>query len=363
MTQIVVGSFPYRPGFNPYQKLVTGAIEEAGLTVVRIPPKKWFPLQKAFAVDCDILHLDWPHDWYQGRNGLTRFLKRAMYLQALRKKKDSIGKTKLVWTAHNLVAHDTHNRDFEHRMIQALIDQCDGIMVLSEASRQQLQQTYHVPKTTSVKTVYHGHYIDCYPNEIDRSISREQLNIGSEEQVFLSVGSIKPYKGHLELIKVFSEIATPNQRLILAGSARQPALNSLIQDATDKAVAASGCKIDLNLQLVQDDQLQTYFNAADVCVLPFRQILNSGSLLMAMSFGVPVIAPAAGSIPEVAFPEFRCLYNPEDSQGLRNSILEMKGRLCSVNRRGLHIAATRDKFSWTNVGQELKSWYSELMAK
>ena len=139
---ISIGSFPYKPGFNPYQRLITGAIEDAGADVVRIPPVKWFPLQKAFATECDILHLDWPHDWYNGKNALTRFLKKQMYLGALRNKKKTIGRTKLVWTAHNLVSHDSGGSGHEHKMIQALIDQCDGIMVMSEASRALLEQTY-----------------------------------------------------------------------------------------------------------------------------------------------------------------------------------------------------------------------------
>ena len=361
MQPIVVGSFPYKPGFNPYQKLITGAMEAAELSVIRIPPEKWFPLQKAFSIDCDILHLDWPHDWYSGKNAVTRFLKRTMYLRGLSRKTRSIGNTKLVWTAHNLVAHDSGDAGDEHRMIQALIDQCDGVMVMSEASRELLQQSYQLPNRTKVETVYHGHYIDCYPNDMSRIEARKHLDVPDGDQVFLSVGSIRPYKGHLKLIRDFGEVAKPNQRLIIAGGSSNNDYLEMIQSEADKQVAATGCKIDTHLGIVPDQELQIFFNAADICVLPFEHVLNSGSLLMAMSFGIPVLAPSVGSIPEVAIPDFSHLYEPTTGEGLRNGLVEISKLQFSQADRQQHLDTTREKYSWTRAGIQLATWYQKLV--
>ena len=360
---IVVGSFPYYPSYNPYQSLITGAIESAGLKVVRIPPEKWFPLDKAFATDCDILHLDWPHDWYGGKNAITRFLKRWMYLRALRQKKKLIGNTKLVWTAHNLVAHDSGESDDEHQMIQALINQCDGIMVMSEASRNLLQKIYQLPKNTLVETIYHGHYIDCYPNEITPADARNRLGIPEGDQVFLSVGTIRPYKGHLKLIENFGEIAKPNQRLIIAGISRNKDYLTLIQTKVESQMAKSGCKIDTHLDLVPDQELQVFFNAADICVLPFENVLNSGSLLMAMSFGIPVLAPSVGSIPEVAISDYSYLYDATSEKGLRNGLVKISEMEFSRRDRDQHLAMTKEKYSWTKTGLQLTNWYRQLIAR
>ena len=363
MKPLVVGSFPYKPGFNPYQKLITGAMEEAGMSVVRIPPEKWFPLQKAFATNCDILHLDWPHDWYSGKNAVTRFLKRTMYLRGLKQKTRSIGSTKLVWTAHNLTAHDSGNAGEEQRMIQALIDQCDGIMVMSEASRDLLQQIYQVPQDALIETVYHGHYIDCYPNEISQVDARGKLGVPEGEQVFLSVGSIRPYKGHLKLIQNFGEVAKPNQRLIIAGGSNNKDYLAMIRSEADNQMTATGCKIDTHLRIVPDQELQVFFNAADICVLPFEHVLNSGSLLMAMSFGIPVLAPAVGSIPEVAISNFSHLYDPKIEDGLKNGLVKISKKQFSQADRTQHLETTKQNYSWTRTGVQLADWYQKIIQR
>ena len=133
-----VGYFPFKPGGNPYQTLFANAIEHAGHSVLKIPPSKWFPLQKASFAKVDLLQLDWPHDWYRGKSAFTRFLKQLMYVDGLRK----IKKIPVVWTAHNLVAHDSENIAFEQAMIQKLIDVTDGIIVMSERAKKQLEGMY-----------------------------------------------------------------------------------------------------------------------------------------------------------------------------------------------------------------------------
>jgi beta-1,4-mannosyltransferase len=357
--KLTVGSFPYAPGFNPYQRLFTEALESAGLNVIRIPPEKWFPIQKAFAVNCDLLHFDWPHDWYAGRNFATKTLKRWMYLSGLRKKSSA----KLVWTVHNLVAHDCPDPRYEIRMIQALVDRCDGLMVMSEVARQKVRAQYQV-HDTPIQVVKHGHYIDCYPNVVSREAARNALGIPPDEQVFLALGSIRRYKGHLELVKRFCESATGNQRLIIAGVARNKAFAAELRSLADELAQAASCKIDLHLQMIADDRLQYFFNASDICILPFQKVLNSGSLLLAMSFGLPVVAPAIGSIPEIAHPNWSVLYDPSDEQALGRALAESALKNPINQRQQIRsevLEFARAHYAWETVGQNLRDWYLQLL--
>jgi glycosyltransferase involved in cell wall biosynthesis len=61
-------------------------------------------------------------------------------------------------------------------------------------------------------------------------------------------------------------------------------------------------------------------NAADVFILPYRDILNSGSVHLGISFGLPIVAPQLGCIPEVLAPENEFLYDPAESDGLIKAI-------------------------------------------
>ena len=372
---INIGSFPYNPGFNPYQRLATEAIEDAGANVQRIAPVKWFPVQHAFATpDCDLLHFDWPHDWYSGRNLVTRVMKRAMYTRGLKTQSEK----KLVWTAHNLVAHDAQDLNKEAQMLQRLISRCDGIVVMSDASERELRRLYDVPKSTLVQKAPHGHYIDCYRNEIAPAQARAKMGIEANSQVFLSVGAIRRYKGHLSLIRTFGAIATPGQRLIIAGNTNDSVYRrQLHEEVARQSSINPNCQVDLHLRMIPDDELQVLFNASDICVLPFANILNSGSLLMAMSFGMPVVASNLGSIPEVAIAESSVLFSPDPHDTdhdnhhdakhnpLANALIEAAKKFDRGDRGALRkslIDRVREEYAWSHFGKSAVSLYETLLS-
>lgn len=358
-SNLTVGSFPYLPGFNPYQKLFTDAIEQAGMQVVRIPPKKWFPLQQTNSIPCDVLHFDWPHDWYSGRTIISQQLKKWMYLSGLKSLKHRV-----VWTAHNLVAHNAHDLNYERRMIQALINSCHGIMAFSNSAKQQLLNAYQIPSSTEIRTIYHGHYADCYPNESSRDESRRKLHVERDQILFVSVGSVKPYKGLEKLIESFGRQAANDVKWIIAGSAPKSNFGQKIAALVDQA-KQKGHQIEFHNRLVPDDELQVYFNAADACVLPFENVLNSGSLLLAMSFGCPVVAPAMGSIPEVVNPEWSFLYDPTSQDSLIQAMTQAAEKTtgeCPDHARQQQISYVRQKYSWEQVGKDLGNWYRQLCA-
>ena len=163
----------YNPGFNPYQRLFAGALEAAGVDVLRVPPRKLFPLRQLGFRSADVIHLDWPHDLYTGRNALSTSLKRLMYADGIRLLKSQ----RLVWTAHNLIAHDAADPELERRMMQRLVEVCDGIVVMSRAAENELRTTFRVPERCLVRVIPHGHYIDVYPNTITREVARARLGL------------------------------------------------------------------------------------------------------------------------------------------------------------------------------------------
>ncbi|PAY19339.1 hypothetical protein CKO51_12060 [Rhodopirellula sp. SM50] len=373
---ITVGSFAYAPGFNPYQRLFTNALEEAGVNVLRIPPAKWWPLTKACRRPVDILHLDWHYDWYRGKNWLTRELKRVMYHHGLAQ----FRRLPVVWTAHNLAAHDvdlgrSSAANDDHRMTQALIKRCQGIMVMSGASERLLRERYTLPKSIRVAKVPHGHYIDAYPNVVSHSQSRKKLGLTDAANVFLSLGSLRPYKGHRELIAAFGQIATADDHLLIAGKS----LDSSYLDSLTGWIASQPTsvrdRIELHVGEIADESLQDYFAAADIAVLPFSDILNSGSLLLALSFGLPVVAPSIGSIPEVAIKEYHQGYSPQDSGGLQRALTNARLRFgnCGqireerIDRRRARSQAiideTRKRYSWKSSAAKLVEFYQELLAQ
>jgi glycosyltransferase involved in cell wall biosynthesis len=356
MRPLTVGYFPYNPGANPYQRLFAEALESAGVVVQRIPPRKLFPLQHAAAQDVDLLQLDWPHDWYQGRNLWTRQVKRWMYRDGLRR----LRRVPVVWTAHNLHAHDAANEVDEHRMIQALIDVCSGIIVLSNASAELLRTEYRVSPQTRVQGVHHGHYMDCYPNTVSREKARRFLGLPDEARVVLSLGRLQPYKGLEDLVDAFCSVAKDGDVLLLAGKSVSEDYTVRLR-ALGTARARPGIRVEVSGELVEGDELQIYFNACDLVALPFRKVLNSGSLLLAMSFGCPVVAPRMGSIPEVACPAGWFGYDPNDALGLHGALSQALAWPDLRAARRAVRAFTAARYDWGAVGKTSRALYDAIV--
>ncbi len=351
-----IGIFPYKPSWNPYQELFSGALEAAGLIVTRIPPRKWFPLQYALSRPLDILHLDWPHDFYNGRTPLRRVLKQAMYLHGLRTAKER----RLVWTAHNLIGHDAVDADYEKRMVQRLVDVCSGIVCLSAAAETALRDAYRVSAATVVKVIPHGHYIDVYPNAMTRREARERLGIGDDSRVVLSLGRIMPYKGLEDLIAAFGAVASAGDALLICGGSSDPGFIARLQ-ALAAPMRETGRDVRIVSETIPERDLQIFYNACDLAAYPFRQILNSGSVIMAMSFGRCFVAPTMGSVPEVAYPRAYFGYAPDDPDGLASAMRAalQHDDLAARGAEGKEHA--RRLFDWTRIGTMARGLYSELL--
>ncbi len=113
--------------------------------------------------------------------------------------------------------------------------------------------------------------------------------------------------------------------------------------------------------MVPDDELQLYFNACDVVALPFRQVLNSGSLLLAMSFGCPIVAQRLGSIPEVTCPEGWYGYDPADAGGLGAA---PQAGLAVSNATALPariLDFTDTRYDWREAGRKAAAVYAAIL--
>src|SRR6185295_13033913 len=103
-----------------------------------------------------------------------------------------------------------------------------------------------------------------------------------------------------------------NAKLIVAGSAA----DDVARDITK--VSEANSNVRLFLEFVNQNDIQKYLRAADLVILPYTQILNSGSAILALSFDRPILVPARGALSELRYvvgPDWVSLYedqlNPE----------------------------------------------------
>jgi glycosyltransferase involved in cell wall biosynthesis len=306
-----VAFFPNHRGWNPYLDLLEAGLAGLGVEVVdapRLPYRDWLGRREA-----DVLHLHWLHVLYRGPD-LRSSLAGAARLVAQLTVAKRAG-YRVVWTVHNLRAHDGRYGRLDRWVTGRVAWLADAVLVHCSAAAAALAAEHG--RRHGVLVAPHGHYIGAYPDRVTRDEARAWLGLGAGETVFLYLGQLRPYKGLSGLVDAFAALPAPEARLVVAGRLHHKDPG---EAAGLLAALASEPRAVVREGWVADDDLQRYFRAADVAVCPFESVLTSGSAVLAMSFGRPVVAPSLGCLPELVVPGSGRLYDPDRPGALRSAL-------------------------------------------
>jgi len=272
---------------NPYNAALYTALRDIpGATVAE------FTNRRALLERWDILHIHWPdtplHRPSAFRAALSSFLLIVRLLWA------RLLGAKIIWTVHNLRCHNNAWPRVEKFLWKAFVPLVHASIHLSNSGREMALATFPGLASKPHSVVPHGHYRGCYPDAADRAAARRALGIDGQGPLLAFVGQIKAYKNTPGLIHAFLEAAHPTARLLIAGRPGDAAI-----EAELRALAGGHPRIHLHLGLIPDDRMHLYLNACDLVVLPYREILNSGSAILALSFNRPALVPARGAMAEL----------------------------------------------------------------
>jgi glycosyltransferase involved in cell wall biosynthesis len=242
-----------------------------------------------------------------------------------------------VWTAHNLYPHDDGRTPLHRLGRRIVLWLCSHVCVHGPAAASCVQREFRVPAARLV-LLQHGHFIGFYANTITRAAARARLDIAPGDYVYLFVGLCKPYK-NLELLVHSHAALADDSALWIVGQFQSGAYRERVQQA---AALAGGGRITVVDHFVPSDELQVYLNACDAVVLPYQEILTSGTALLALSFGRPVVAPRLGVLPEVVTSDCGVLYDPQAAEGLCAAMRTVQ-ELCFDPAKILRQAR---QFSW-----------------
>jgi glycosyltransferase involved in cell wall biosynthesis len=249
----------------------------------------------------------------------------------------------IVWTVHNVASHGSRHIAAEIAFAEALVALADRVHVHAQRSTPEIEAHFAIPPE-KVRIMRHGNYLGAYADYIPRALARRELGFDDADDVLLFTGSLRSYKGLATLIAAFRQLlpAYPGLRLVLAGDAKGS--DTPLLDGLSDAEAA---RITLVDRFLDNDELQLYLRAADAGVYPYDQVLTSGSILLALSFGLPIIAPRFGMISEaVDGSPAGFLYDRADPGGLAAAI----GRMLEGKRDGRELGsaarAAADRQAW-----------------
>lgn len=337
MTMREIGIFPFGGLGNPYTEMLAEGISAAGYAPRPLQDTKFFPLRRAVRSGVDALHLLWPGNLYHSSTNVGTLLKRLMFADGLR----CLGDFPASYSADNLYPHDARDAAHEIRMVQAIVDNVRAVTVASSSAEALFRCTYRVPATTRLFQVPHRHYIGKYPDLVTKEHARAHLSLPASAKVVLSLGRITPYKGLPSLVRAFLAAASSDSILLIAGSEKVPGTVAAIR--REASAAGRPEAVVIHDRFIPDAEIQHYMRASDVMALAYEDVpMNPGSVILAMSFGLPVVCVAEGSVPEILGP---CLfpYRRGDAADQARAIhvaLEDRDRLVRLGRQARIRAET-----------------------
>jgi len=293
--------FPRDP--NPYQGLLYGEMQRlgvhvsyvGGLTPSRTLNLLLLPLEVAARrmSGARLIHLHWVFAFgFPGGRRLKPMRRMAyvwflVWLRCCR-----VLGLHLVWTAHNVLPHGRVFPD-EVSARRALVKASDLVVAHSQSALTELAALGATPRRSAV--IPHG------PITLKPAITPQGgYGISGEPSRFLFLGRVEEYKGVDDLVEAFA--AVPDDvaaHLTVAGQCDDPGLRSLLRELARK----SGARVVLRLERIPEQDLAELIAAAHAVVLPFRRVTTSGSAMLALSHGRPLIVPelpALGDLPDQA---------------------------------------------------------------
>ncbi|MEM9293644.1 MAG: glycosyltransferase family 4 protein [Acidobacteriota bacterium] len=273
----------------------------------------------------------------------------------------------LAATAHVVTPHEAIPlQPLIYRRIHRL---CRLIVAHSGFDRQRLLREFGVdPRRVAV--IPHGEYgffqgveasdQDPGGDSSRAAAARQRFGIEGRAPVALFFGYIREYKGLDLLLKAWETVVQshPNARLLIAGDPVRlgPQRRQELEDWAERVGAIH------RFGYVPFSDVAHYFTAADVLVMPYRHISQSGVLYLALSLGVPVLATRVGALPEVLEDgESALLVEPESPAALSDALDRIFGDENLRKRLAAGGRQVAEEHSWPSIAQRTESFFGGLL--
>ncbi len=262
-------------------------------------------------------------------------------------------------TAHVVTPHERIGfQDAVYRRIHHL---SNLIIAHSDHDRQRLLEEFGVDPERAV-VIPHGEYgfFEGVGEATDRESARTSFGLGREDEVALFFGYIREYKGLDVLLEAWPTVmdARPRARLVVAGDPvqlRRERCEELESWATRLGVVH-------RFDYIPFADVARYFGAADVLVMPYRHISQSGVLFLGLSLGVPVVASRVGGLPEMLKDGDTALLVPPNSPtALAEALIKVLGDPDLRDRLTRGGRVVSNQHSWPIIAERTESAFAEVL--
>ncbi|SDR81840.1 glycosyltransferase [Agrococcus carbonis] len=321
---------------NPFLGMMLGAAEREGAEIVDARTLDELEAALAERPAETVLHMHWTNPIAQSTNNPVVAARNAGRFRRMVRGAKQRG-ARVVWTVHNVLPHGAKHARVERGVHRFLAEAADRIHVMHPGTAALAAPHYALPGER-IRHIPHPSYAGAVPPAVDRIAARERLAIEPEALAVLFLGQMRAYKGVLDLIDAAGRAAAQRPLVLLLAGNATPDETAAI----DAALAAHPrLRAVRHLRFVDHAELPGWFAAADVVALPYRRILNSGSVLLAATYGVPALLPREAHL-EADYGDQAWVTLFDGAEGLERALEQAR-----VDDGAARAAALADAAAWT----------------
>jgi|GEM_PF-5157047 len=276
-------------GKNDYVRMIYSAFAEHGFDVISIAKRSDFDSLKSG----DVLHIHWTKTFSAHATSIFEADKMCeSWLSMFQQLKDR--GVFLIWAVHEALPHECRFPEVESNFRNQLAQLSDVVQILHESTPDAVRDIFFI-QDEKVVVVPHPLYVGAQPDYISRREARARLGIKPTDLVLSTFGAIRPYKNHRAVLDTLQNLEEqmPGRKLVYLiagpiqrGSEIDKYLNDLrtaIDSNRSSAVVRmfEGALPTADLQVIQ--------KASDISVCPYSAGLNSGVLMLNLTFGLSTV--------------------------------------------------------------------------
>ena len=341
-----MASFPPAIRTNPYQRLLydhlaaAGVVYHTGCTDFTI---RWLWRARR---RIQVLHFHWPHGYYrclrapQRARYVASWLKLAMFAVRLAAAR-ALG-YRVVWTVHQVLPHEVWSHGLDRAGCRILAVFSTALIAHDEATAAAARE--HLFESAKIRVIPHGSYVGVYPDGRGREEVREELGIPGDAFVFLSFGHLRAYKDVELVVQAFSARAPAHAVLVVAGAVMSEVVGRAVVAAAEGDPRIKPC-----LGFIPNDRVAELFEASDAAVVGRGDGGTSGSLILAMSLGLPAVASDTPSYRALLGGEAAgWLFRAADAESLGDA-LALAAADPTAQAKGEVALATATELDWNAI--------------
>jgi len=250
---------------------------------------------------------------------------------------------KIIFLCHNVFPHEKF--PMQKFLTRMTLYRGNAFIVHSKLDEQDLLSLN--PAAKYIRTVLPT-YKAFNQTNIDKAEACRKLGLDNGEKILLFFGFVREYKGVKHLLDAMPQIAKslPDCKLLIVGDILENEKDDYAQH-----VENTGCRENIIVVngYVPDSEVENYFVASDLVVLPYESATQSGIVQIAYGFGKPVVATNVGGLPEVVLDnETGYIVPPFKSKELADAIVRF---FAEHKAEEFHKNIEREayKFSWERM--------------